>query len=425
MKKHHYISKLDNQLRIITAPMPSLESATVMFWVGAGSRHEDKKLSGISHFLEHMAFKGGQKYRSAKQVAETIDAIGGEFNASTSKHWTNYYVKAQVDKLEVAFDVLSDMLTNPLLKEEEIEKEKGVITEEIGVYEDRPARKVWDYLDNLIFGKNPLAMDIIGTRKTVKNMSRDDFVQYRNIYYHTDNILLTVAGGVTQKEVLNLARKYFSQIKQSSPAPQAKKVKVFNKNRFLLKQKDTQQTNFALGFPGIKLGHKSRYTESILEAILGSGMSSRLFTEVREKRGLAYSVFASSDNFTDTGTFTFYAGTDPNKAEEAIKVILNQLHQIASKEHKIDSNELNKAKGYLKGHFALGLEGSSSVDYFLGNEAILLGKTRTPEEVFSGIDSVTVSEVNTLAKEIFTIEKAYLAIIGPYKSDARFRKLIS
>src|SRR3972149_5318736 len=222
----HILSKLDNGVRLVTVPMPSLESVTVTVWVGVGSRSETDKIAGISHFLEHMVFKGGKKRPSAREISEAVDAIGGEFNASTGKEWTNFYIKARAANLETAFDVLSDMVFNPLLKEEEIEREKGVIIEEIAMYEDTPMYRIGDVFEQLIYEGNSLSWDIAGTAKTVKAIKKGDFERYRKMYYYADNILLTVAGGVAPKSVEDLAKKYFGEIKTKSEKVRVKKFET-------------------------------------------------------------------------------------------------------------------------------------------------------------------------------------------------------
>lgn len=406
--------------------MPTLESATLTVWVATGSRFEEPSVAGISHFLEHMAFKGGKKYKSAMDVSETIDAIGGEFNAATSTEWTNFYVRASAQKLETAFDVLSDMLLTPSLKQKDIDREKGVIIEEIGVYEDMPRVNIWNKFQDTIFQGNSLARDVIGTKETVSSLTRQNFADYRDKYYFGQNMIITVAGGIKEKDALKLVEKYFGGL---SSKPEYKREVKFNwKNnpkRLYVQNKKSEQANIVFGYPGHKHGLPSRYVEAILATILGGGMSSRLFTEVREKRGLAYTVSTDADHSLDTGYFAAYAGVDPNKAEEAIKVMLDEHYKLTTPKHGVTKKEFTKAKEYLKGHTALSLESTKSVNTFFGYEELMLGKTRTPEEVFKGIEKVTMDEVLSMAKEIFDQKKLHLAIIGPYPSKDKFEKFIN
>lgn len=419
---------LPNGLRVITVPMPSLESATLAVWGGVGSRYEQDKIAGLSHFLEHMVFKGSQKRPSAKAISEAVDAIGGEFNAGTTKEWTNFYIKARYENLETAFDVLSDMVLNPLLKEEDIQREKGVILEEMAMYEDTPMVNIGDVFEGLMFGKTPLGRDTIGFKDVIKKAKRNDFLLYRKKYYYPENLVLTISGGINEKKALDMASKYFGALSAVKSSKTKKDYKKFDgkqaQPQFKLKTKKVEQAHFILGFLGKPKGNPDRYIEGVLASILGGGMSSRLFTEVREKRGLAYSVRTSNDYFLDTGYIGTYAGVDLKKIGEAIKVTLEEHYKMAS-QSKLSPKELKKAKEYLKGHLALALEDTKAVATFFGDQEVLLGKIDTPEEVFKGIDKVTIEDVSRVAKELFRKERLNLAIIGPYNNEAKFEKLIN
>lgn len=406
--------------------MPTLESATVTVWVGTGSRYETAKISGISHFLEHMAFKGGKKYKTSREVSEAIDSIGGEFNAATSKEWTNFYVRASSKHLEKIFDVLSDMLLSPKLNADDIKREKGVIIEEINMYEDTPMYKIGDLFENLFFDKkHSLSRDIIGTKKTVTSLTKKDFVSYRDTHYRANNLLITASGGINAKTTKKLAEKYFGSVDGNDKQDIEIHKSKHSSPQVLLKSKKVDQVQLILGFPGIPLEHNDRYVETVLATVLGGGMSSRLFTEVREKRGLAYSVRSDGANYVDTGYVGAQAGLDASRIDEAIKVILDEFYGIAEKRKKISKKEFNKAKEYLRGHMALALESTKSINGFLGKEAILLDRIRTIEEVFEGVDRVELEDLYRYAKEYFNPEKLNLAIIGPFKDKVRFEKLIS
>ena len=416
---------LKNGLRVITTPMPTLESATLTIWVATGSRFEKEKQAGISHFLEHMAFKGGKKYKTAMDVAEAIDSIGGEFNASTSTEYTNFYVRAGASSLEKAFDVLSDMLLNPKLAQSDIDREKGVIVEEIGMYEDTPRINVWNKFQDTIYQGNTLGRDVIGTKKTVTSLTKSDFRKYRDMYYFGENMIITVSGGVTEKEVLKLVNKYFGSI--DSKPEYTREVEFEWKEtpkRLYVQNKKNEQANIVFGYPGNKHGEKNRYVEAVLSTILGGGMSSRLFTEVREKRGLAYSVTTDTDHSLDTGYFSAYAGVDPKKAEAAIKVMLEEHYKLTSKNHGVTKKEFEKAKEYLRGHMSLGLESTKAVNAFFGYEELMAGKLRTPEEAFKGIEKVKIDDVLELAREIFDHKRLHMAIIGPFSSNSKFEKIL-
>ena len=413
-------------LRIVTVPMPGLESVTLTIWVKTGSRNEDKEVGGISHFLEHMVFKGSSKRPTAKDISQAVDAIGGEFNAATSKDWTNFYIKAGKGNLETAFDVLSDMVLNPLMKPGEIEREKGTIIQEIRMYEDTPMMKIGEVFEGLAFDGNPLGRDTAGTEKTVKSIKRDDFVRYRKIHYYPENMLITVAGGIEENAVIKLVEKYFSSIR---PTKEAAFVSHDFKGKqktpgFKLQTKKSEQAHLILGFMGEGRGYPGRFAQSILSAMLGGGMSSRLFIEVRERRGLAYSVRTSTDRYQETGYMGTYAGVNVAKADEAIKVILDQCYGLASGKYPVTVKELAKVKGYLKGNLALALEDTHDVSGFFGEQNLFLKEVLTPEEIYRKVDAVTVADVNIEAKKLFTPSRLNLAIIGPFKNRGKFVQLL-
>lgn len=415
---------LVNGLRVITVPLPNLQSATVTIWLGVGSRFETNSKAGLSHFLEHMVFKGSKKRPSAREISTAIDSFGGEFNASTSKEWTNFYIKSRVGKLETAIDVLSDMVLNPLLKDADIEREKGVIVEEIAMYEDTPMAKIGDIYERLIFKGNPLGRDIVGTKKTVQSVTRNDFVRYRKRHYGSENIVVSIAGGVTEKQALNLANKYFSELKPIAKVKFSKFKNTQKKPKTLLYTKKIEQAHFILGFLGNPRGHKDRFIEAVLATVLGGGMSSRMFTEVREKRGLAYAVRTSVDRAIDTGYISTYVGADTRRVDEAVKVVLEQHYGISNGQFPISTKELKKAKEYIKGHLALSLEDTKSVNAFYGVRELMLGRIETPEEVFEAIDKVTIGNLERVAKKLFVPKRLSLAIIGSYKDQKRFEKLL-
>lgn len=427
-------SVLKNGLRIVTIPMPSLESVTVSVWIKTGSRNENAKNNGVSHFLEHMFFKGTTNRPTAKQIAEEIDQIGGVQNAGTSKEYTEYYIKCRADKIEVAFDLLSDMTLNSLLDAKEIEREKGTIIEEIRMYEDTPMMNIGEVFEGLIYSGHSLGMDIAGTEKTVSEMKRKDFVDYRSNFYSANNMILTVAGGTTQNIVEKLARQYFDKLpltnKQSLPLrgnQYSNNIKFSNNQiapKIKLHAKKKEQTHVILGFIADGKNYKNKYAQTLLATILGGGMSSRMFTEVRERRGLAYSIRTSMDRYTDIGYIGTYAGLDTKRAEEAVAVMLEQHHKIINHKNDITKQELLKSKEFLKGHLALALEDTSDVSGFFGDQELFSDKVLTPEEVFKKVDKVTLDEVDFEAKRLFVPERLNLAIIGPYENDEKFKKIV-
>ena len=417
---------LDNGLKVITVPMPSLESVTVTVWVKTGSRNENSKNSGISHFLEHMFFKGTTNRPTAKQIAEEIDQIGGVQNAGTAKEYTEYYIKCRADKAEVAYDLLSDMTLNSLLDATEIEREKGTIIEEIRMYEDTPMINIGEVFEGLIYSGHTLEMDIAGTEKTVGGMKRQNFLDYRTNFYTPTNMILTVAGGITEKESVDLAKKYFSKLVTRNSSLVVKPFENSQKEpKIKLHNKKKEQTHVILGFLADGKNYKNKYAQTILSTILGGGMSSRMFIEVRERRGLAYSIRTSMDRYTDIGYLGTYAGLDTKRAEEAVRVMLDEHYKTINNKAPITSQELTKAKEFLKGHLALALEDTSDVSSFFGDQELFSEKVLTPEEVFKKIDKVTMEEVNFEANRLFVPERLNLAIIGPYENDSKFKKIIS
>lgn len=420
-----------NGLKLITIPMPGVKSATVMVLVGAGSRYETKNINGLSHFLEHMAFKGTKKRPSALIISSTIDSIGGEFNAFTGKDHTGFYVKSAATHVPLVVDVLSDMILNPLLNQEEIEREKGVIIEEIHMYEDTPMRSIGDIYEELMYGDTPLGWDTAGKPEIIRSIQRQHFVDYMDAYYRPNNAVMIVAGGIGQNsehksqnsivdfvgEKLQDWKKHDTQHFLAQSDKQAKpQVKV--------KYKNTEQAHLSLGVRAYKIDHPKKYALSVLSAILGGGMSSRLFIEVRERRGLAYYVRSDASHYADVGNFVTQAGIDVKRIDDAINVIKEQYFGIVTGKLKIKSEELTKAKEYLKGRLTLDLEDSRDVAGFYGTQEILKRKIRTADEVMKKTDTVTLDDVHEVAREIFVQNHLNLAIIGPYKEEERFRKLL-
>lgn len=415
---------MPNGLRLLTIPMPAFESVTVLVMVGAGSRYETRENSGISHFLEHMAFKGTEKRPSAIAISTLIDGIGGEFNAFTGKETTGYYIKSSASHLDLSLDVISDMLQHSLLDEKEIDKERGVILEEINLYEDTPARKIGDIYESLLYGDTPMGWDIAGDKKTIKSIKREDFLMYMESLYSADNITVVVAGGIDPKHVNELVEKYFGQMKTFNTKAYGKVKEKQTKPQAIIKHKKTEQVHIALGYRTIAVDHHDRYPLALLAAILGGGMSSRLFHEVREKRGLAYYVRSSSEHYQDVGSLVSVAGVDPKRVDEAVSVMLSEHKLIASKEGNITDLELKKAKEFLKGHLILDLEDSRSVAGFYASQELLEKEIDNADEVLVKIDRVTMQEVKYVAEEYLIAKGANLAIIGDFEDGNRFQTLL-
>jgi predicted Zn-dependent peptidase len=414
---------LSNGLRAIVVSMPSLESATALLMVGAGSRYENKSNNGISHFLEHMAFKGTEKRPTALDIMTLIDGIGGEFNAFTGKEVTGYYIKSSKNHIEICLDVISDILQNSKFDQAEIEKERGVILQEISMYEDTPMRKIGDVYERLVFGDTPLGWDIAGEKLNVKNMQRQNFLDYMSKLYSADNMTVIIAGGVDTENAFELAEKYFGKMKSFDPLKFEKVEVKQNKPKVFIKEKKTEQAHIIIGFKTAGSSTPDRYPLAVLSAILGGGASSRLFHEVREKRGLAYFVRTNSEHYKDNGTLSTFAGLDPQKIEEAIKVIMEEYKKATEGKFGGES-ELRKAKEFLKGHLVLELEDSRSVAGFYGQQELLEDEIENIDEVIAKIEAVTKDELQAVAKKYFLENNLNLAIIGDFKDANRFEGLL-
>lgn len=445
---------LDNGLRVITVPMPSMESATVQIFVGAGTRHETERTNGVAHFLEHMAFKGTGRYPSAHAISSAADSVGAEINASTDKERTSYYLKASQNHIDLAFDILSDLVQGPILDAREIEKEKGVILSEIAMHEDMPIRKAPATFEELLYSGLPLGWEVAGRRESVAGMAKDDLVAFRKMLYRPQNMVLAVAGRFDKDRVLELAKRWFggkrwevrsgkldvevgsekSHISLRIPTPRRETLASYispliswnpsGEPQVKLHIKKTEQTHIVVGVRGNRLGHKDRYVEAVLASVLGGGMSSRLFTELREKRGLAYYIRTEVQHYTDSGYLATRAGVGNDKVEEAIKVILDEYHKFSIFNDQLSNGELKKAKEYIKGRLLLGLEDTEQVTEFFGEHELLQGRAVSVEETIRGIQKVTREDVGRLSKEFFRPERLNLALVGPHKSGEKFKKVL-
>jgi predicted Zn-dependent peptidase len=415
-------SVLKNNLRIVTNHMPGIESVTVMILVKSGSRYEEKRTNGLAHFAEHMFFKGTKKRPSALDISSLIDGIGGEFNAFTSKEFTGYYIKAAKDHLDLCLDVVSDMLLNSLFAPEEIERERNVIAEELRMYLDTPIKHLPEVYDDVLYGDQPLGWDTVGSLESLKNIGKGDFSKYLKDFYTPNNMLVVVSGGVVSEKAKLLVDDHMGQIKDRK-AEGFKKVNIHQtKPGVRILYKKSEQAHLALGVRSYQLGHQNRYKIALLNTILGSSMSSRLFVNLRERRGLTYYVRSSVEEYHDAGSLVAQAGVLPKNIEEAIKVILDEYSNLASK--KVSEVELKKSKEYLKGRLILELEDSREVASIFGLQELLEEKSTSTEEIIEKIEKVTASGVKEVASEIFNDKGLNLAIIGPYKDEAKFEKIL-
>lgn len=428
----YHQKRMKNGLTLLTVPISGTLATTVLVMVPVGSRYEHRKISGASHFVEHLMFKGTAKRPTSVDISRALDAVGAEYNAFTAKDYTGYYVKINSEREELAFDVLSDMLFASRLDAEEIKKEKGVIVEELRMYEDNPGMAINLLFDRLLFGDCPLGWDEGGDIETVRSMSREDLWNYYRSAYRPDNMVLVVAGKVEKNRIEKLVNTYFVQaMEKSSPYgrfPAGKKN--INKNdfekfiwnaplplpeRIVVKKKAVDQAHVILGFPGLSHDDPRRFTASVLLNILGGGMSSRLFVEVREKRGLAYMVHAGAYGFRDTGAVFIRSGLDPARLPEALKVIREELNKI--KKEKVTAKELKDAEENLAGHTVLSMEESNAQANWYAHQFWFAKEMETPEEVIAKIRRVKASDVQKLAGQLFDEEKMRLAVIGPMEKN--------
>jgi len=415
---------LKNGLRIITVPQKSTQAVTVLVLAGTGSKYEKKEVNGISHFLEHLLFKGTKKRPTPIDVILPLDRVGGVYNAFTSEEYTGYYAKVAAEHFDLALDIVSDIYLNSKLDPKEIKKEKGVIIEEINMQHDHPMSYVQVLWNKLLYGDQPAGWDVAGTKENVLGIFREQLLSYRKDQYVASNTVVCLSGNVSRNsKVINKVKKYFSGIKVRKPI---KKPSVIEKQitpECLLDKKGTDQTHFCLGVRGYNLFHPQRYSQELLASVLGGMMSSRLFMKIREELGLAYYVRTVSVSDTDTGCLVTQAGVDNQKVEKAISAILREYKKISRK--KIPFQELKKAKDNLKGKMSLLLEASDAQASFYGIQELLENKILTQKEIYAKINKVSADDILKLSRDIFQPQKLNLALIGPFKDKAKFQKLLT
>jgi predicted Zn-dependent peptidase len=414
---------LKNGLRVVTVPMPDTQTATVVVMAGVGSRYETEKEAGLSHFIEHMFFKGTEKRPSALVISETLDSIGGEFNAVTLKDRTGYYAKVDCKHIDVALDVIADIFLNSKIEAQEIEREKGTIIQELNMYEDDPRRNIGDVFERLLYVKNFLGRPIIGYKKTIQSFERRDFINYIRRFYTANNTIVCVAGKIDEKNILHQVRKKFSLMNAGKKLSIWKNIEDQKYPALKIKIKKTDQTHLILGNRAYHQNHKDRFVLALLAIILGGNMSSRLFIEVRERRGLAYAVSTFIDSFRECGYLATQAGVDHGKLEETIKIILREYKKIATE--KVSVKELQKAKDYIKGKSLMGLEASDEVAVFHVDQELARNKIISEKEIFARIDKITTKDILRVARDIFRERTLNLAVIGPHRSRKKLQKILT
>lgn len=413
---------LSNGVRVLSYSMPHVRSVSLIFTYNIGSRYEPDEHAGISHFIEHMLFKGTPTRPNPEQIAEQIEGVGGILNAYTSREQTGYWAKAPSTHFALAFDVLADMLRNSLFDAGELEKERGVIIEEIRASDDDPTDVVSELLNKVVWEEQAVGRPIAGSEETVGGIGRETMLGYFQQHYNPANLVISVAGNITHAEVVSRAETLFSDLAAGVVKPIEHARLRQTAPRAGLVHRNDKQANIMLATPGLNYYDERRYTQRALDVILGSGMSSRLFVEIRERRGLAYSVGSYFSQLADVGSGVVYAGVDPKKAGETIRAIVAELHKL--RDTAVPAEELARSKEFRKGRLLMGLEDSQSVASWLSSNEILYGEVPTPEEVVARIDAVTIEDVQDLARDLFTPDRYSLAVVGPYDDEEHFLKLL-
>jgi predicted Zn-dependent peptidase len=414
---------LKNGLRVILVPQPQSLAATVLILVQAGSEYEVKKLNGISHFLEHLMFKGTTDRPEPGMIAHELTALGAQFNAFTGEEYTGYWAKAQAAKLPKILEIVSDLYLNPTFNADEIEKERGVIIQEINMYEDDLPARAQKVFTSLMYGDQPAGWDVAGEKEIINRLGREDFIQYRNQRYVAPGTVVIVAGKFNEKRVHAQITEYFGGLKRKPVVPKKKTVEKQSSPRLDLFYKQSDQAHLVLGFRAFNTFDPRRYTLRVLADILGGGMSSRLFMTIREKLGAAYYIGAGTDLSLDHGTLSISAGVDHAKIEVVVEAILNECRLLRDVE--VSEKELQKTKDHMTGGMILGLETSDELASFYGSQELINGSILSPSVLTDRIRKVTARDIRAVAKTIFSDKRLNLAIVGPYKNQAVFKKILT
>ncbi len=409
-KKKYEKKIFKNGIRYIYVPSDSSGATTVLVLVNTGSEFETKDINGISHFLEHLCFKGTTKRPSSDLIASELDALGAEYNAFTSNEVTGYFAKAANKNFEKILDVVSDLYLNPVVDQKEMDKERGVIIEEINMYEDLPMEKVRENLSALMYGDTPAGWSVAGTKENIEKITREDVINYRKKHYVAGKTVVVVSGGVKNQE--KLVEEKFSSLDGGEVVKKEKTVEAQDKPMIKLQNKETDQTHIVFGIRAFSVFDERRYVLSVLSDILGGSMSSRLFNKVREEMGAAYYIRSGADLSSDIGAFTVSSGIDKSRLNEIVSAIMGELKKMATE--KVSEEELNKAKEHLSGRLILQLETSDELAGFYGGDELICGKERSPEEIVVGYQKVTADDILNLAKDLMKNEKLNFSAIGQF-----------
>jgi predicted Zn-dependent peptidase len=415
-------TQFPNGLRLLTAPMPHTKSVAISIYVAAGSRYETPVEAGVSHFLEHLTFKGTAKRPEAQLISEAIDGVGGIINAATDREYTVFYVKVARPHLELALDVLCDLVQAPLLEQVELDKERKVVLEELASVADSPGQQVDLLLDELLWPDQPLGLDVAGTKESVTGLTRDMVVNYVGRQYVPNNMVVAVAGNVEEDEVVSLLEPTLGSMSPGEPAGMFPAIDGQTAPRHSLLYKRTEQTHVQLGLHALPLQHPDRHALDLVSVLFGESMSSRLFVELRERQGLCYDVSSYVSHFKDTGSFSVYAAVDPSNGSRAVEALMTELRRLAE---GIPEEELHKARELSKGRLLLRMEDTRAVSGWLGGQEILTGEILSPEQVVERLDSITADDLTRVVRNLLHADKLNLAVVGPHRSDRRFASLLT
>ena len=414
-------SVLGNGLRVITSAMPHTRSVCITIFIGAGSRYEREEEAGTSHFIEHLCFKGTQRRATAKEIAEAIEGVGGLLNGGTDKELTVYWCKVARPHFPLALDLMVDMLRYSRFDAQDMERERRVIIEELNESMDSPHHRVNLLIDEVVWPAQPLGRDIVGSKETVNALSREMLLDYLSHRYVPNNTVVSVAGDIGHEEVLSSVSEAFGDWAMATPQPPYPAEDRQEESRLRIERRDTEQAHLCLAVRGLPIAHPDRFNLDLLNVILGEGMSSRLYLEIREQRGLAYDIHSYVDHFLDSGAVTIYAGVDPKHVADIIAAILEELAHL---KEEVPALELTKAKELAKGRLLLRMEDSRSVAGWMGGQELLAGQIRTVDEMVSIIDAITPQDLKRVAAQLLLTEKLNLAIVGPLAGEDRLRSLL-
>jgi predicted Zn-dependent peptidase len=414
---------LANGVRVVTGPMSGVRSASLIFYYGVGSRYEQPGIAGVSHFLEHMLFKGTEKRPDPMTISQEIEGVGGILNAATGRESTNYWCKVPSTHFELCFDVLSDILRNSVVDQVELDKERSVIFEEIRSINDSPEDLVHEIIDEVVWGERAVGRSIAGSEETVGNITRDGMIDFWRRNYRPDRLVVAAGGDISHDHVVELTERFFGDLSANGEPDEFDVTESDQAEaRVRLLERETEQAHLCVAMPALPYSTERRYVQGTIEAVLSSGMSSRLFQEIREKRGLVYSVYGYFRPYADCGQGVIYAGTDLDRVQETIGAIVEELRKL--KDEPVPTEELQRTKDLRKGRLLMGLEDSRSVASWVGSQELTYGEIKTPEEVMEKIEQVQVADVQELAQEIFRADRLSLALVGPYSDPAPFSDLL-